>query len=129
MTIKWEKAADKFLRIYFWIIIIIWVIIIEAVITDKKLLPETWAKDFKLVAGGLYVAATIGLLGYTYKKNIFSPVFWKIFFFVFLSWEIYATVFLSPPISDFSIFQHLTGLILGLPLYFALFLYGFRYKR
>ena len=129
MTAKRKKAMDRFWRIYFWITIIIWVIIIEAVITDKKLWPETCTTSSKSIATGLYIAATTGLFGYTYEKNIFTPFFWKIFFCVLLSWEFYAFVFLSPPPPDISIFECLTGLILFSPLYIALFLYAFKYKR
>ncbi len=36
MTAERKIAADRFWRIYFWIVIIIWVFIIETVITGKK---------------------------------------------------------------------------------------------
>ena len=129
MSSKQKNALDKFWRIYFWIIMIIWVIIIEAVITDKKLFPETCTTYSKLITAGLYIIATTGLFGYTYKKNIFSPVFWKIFFCVLLFWEIYTSVVLSPPAPDTTTLGCCIGLILFIPLYLAVFLYAFKYKK
>ncbi len=129
MTAERKKAADRFWRIYFWITIIMWVIIIEGVITGKKLWPETCTTYFKSIATGLYITATIGLFGYTYQKNIFNAFFWKIFFCVLLCWEFYAFAFLSPPPPDNSTSGCLTGLIVFFPLYLALFLYAFKYKR
>jgi len=129
MIAERKKAVDRFWRIYFWITIIFWVIIIEAAITDKKLWPETWTTYFKSIATGFYIAATIGLFGYTYRKNIFSSFFWKIFFSVWLFWEIYASAFLMPPEPDKDTLACWIGLILFIPLYISNFLYAFKYKR
>jgi hypothetical protein len=130
MTIQWDKIMDRFWRIYFWITIILWVFIIEAVVTGQKIWPDTFAIYFKLLIAVLYSVATLGLFGYTYGKNIFCTLYWKIFFLALICWEIYANIFLTSPSDQFfSTSSYCIGLILFAPLYIAIFLYAFKYKR
>lgn len=125
MCAKQKKALDIFWRTYFWITIILWIFLIEAVITGKKFLPEAYTIYFKLIGAGVSFFATIALFGYVYKKNIFTPFVWILFFYIFLFWEIYSMVFLMYPEKGIDTI----GLILSIPLYISIFLYAFKFKR
>jgi hypothetical protein len=128
MPTKQKKAMDKFWRTYFWITIILWVFIIEAVVTGEKIWPDTATMHVKIIGAVLYPVATLGLFGYTYGKNIFCPLYWKIFFLVLLPWEIYATI-ICPPDPTFSAVSFCIGLVFIVPLYIAIFLYAFKNKN
>ena len=73
-----------------------------------------------------------GLFAYTYEKNIFKPVFWKIFFPVLLIWHFYLNVFVMPVTTSFNITVLgwiIIDLLIHTPLYFAIYLYAFKSKR
>ena len=78
------------------------------------------------------LVALIGVFGYAYKRKIISEDLWRVWFFVIIGWDIFYNLVLE----DFTEFSEFTTieisiviiimLILIIPEYIALFLYGFR---
>ena len=131
MTTKLKKAVDIFWRIYFFAYIII--LIIE-VVPDLFCENNIWTASIQIkIMDALFcIINATGLFAYTYKKNIFKPVFWKIFFPVLIIWHVYLNVFVMPvtTIGNRTVLEFIiTDLSIHTPLYIAIFLYAFKYKR
>lgn len=84
-----------------------------------------------------FLFSIIGLVGlwcYAYEKSLLHPGLWKVFFCLFLFWSIINIIY-GPFYSDRELvdqkqklYGQLISVVLSLPAYFALFLYGFRSK-
>lgn len=79
-----------------------------------------------------YVISLIGyiaLYGYSYKKQFFRPVFWKIYFILFLIWEI---VIVATTITHNSFnleyMSQMFIVIIILPMFMALYKYAFKFE-
>lgn len=130
MTAKWKKAVDLFWRIYFFAYVIILIITVFPGLFGKS----TWSASIqiKIIDVIFCIINATGLFAYTYKKNIFKPVFWKIFFPVLLIWHVYLNVFVMPvtmPGNTTVLEWIMIDLLIHAPLYIAIFLYAFKYKR
>ena len=66
--------------------------------------------------------ALLGLFLFAAEKKFIGPIFWKLYFFVYISWDIIIRVTLKP----FILVSVIHGFILLIPLYLALYLYGFK---
>ena len=131
MTTKLKKAVDIFWRIYFFAYIII--LIIE-VVPDLFCENNIWTASIQIkIMDALFcIINATGLFAYTYKKNIFKPVFWKIFFPVLIIWHVYLNVFVMPVTTqgNTTVLEWIMiDLLIHTPLYIAIFLYAFKYKR
>ena len=68
--------------------------------------------------------ALLGLFLFAFRKILFPKIIWKVYFFVYLAWDI--TINIS--ITGFGIIN-LFGFLLLLPLYASLYFYGFKFFR
>ena len=130
MTTKWEKAADIFWRIYFFAYVIILIIAVFPDLFGKS----TWTASIqiKILDAIFCIINAAGLFAYTYEKNIFKPVFWKIFFPVLLIWHVYLNVSVMPatmPGNTTILEWMMIDLLIHAPLYLALYFYAFKGKR
>jgi hypothetical protein len=66
--------------------------------------------------------AIIGFFLYAYRQNIGPVQFWKVFAVFFLGWKIFIGYLIGEPSKDPWVF------LITLPIYAALFLYGFRFR-
>ena len=71
------------------------------------------------------LVALIGIFGFAFKKQIFSPIFWKIFLIPFILLEGYI-IYTSTFQDVFGIFIYSLAVIL--PALYTIFAYGFKYK-
>lgn len=68
--------------------------------------------------------ALLGLFLFAFRKTCFPQIIWKVYFFVYLSWDIAINVVMT----GFEIIN-LSGFLLLLPLYVSFYFYGFRSFR
>ncbi len=131
MATKWKKPVDIFWRIYFFAYIIITILGLSLFVFKKETIWTT-SIQIKIMDVIFCIINTTGLFAYTYKKNIFKPVFWKIFFITLLIWHAYLNVFVMPVTiqGNTTVLEWIMiDLSIHSPLYIAIFLYAFKYKR
>jgi len=130
MRVNWKKTADIFWRIYFFFYVIILILGVFPGVFNENI--WTCRIQIKIMDVIFCIINATGLFAYTYKKNIFNPGFWKIFFLVLLIWHVYLNVFVMPvttPGNTTVLEWILIDLSMHTPLYIAIFLYAFKYKR
>ncbi len=93
-------------------------------ITDEKLLT-----NWELINIPISIIGLIGVVAFAFKKVIFKPRFWKVWFIVFTLWGILFSIFSSYDFFECGIGVVITGSLICLPGYLALFLYGYRSKE
>jgi hypothetical protein len=79
----------------------------------------------------------VGIFGYAFRKRIFSPITWKLFFLLIIIWDIPASYLLTSecldvPARDYWITfwtNFIIGWVLWIPYYIALFLYAFKFVK
>ena len=130
MTTKRKKAVDIFWRIYFFVYVIILIIAVFPGLFGKS----TWTASIqiKIMDAIFCIINATGLFAYTYEKNIFKPVFWKIFFSVLLIWHVYLNISVMPvtmPGNTTVLEWMMIDLSIHAPLYIGLFLYAFKSKK
>ncbi|MBU2629202.1 MAG: hypothetical protein KKE61_11345, partial [Proteobacteria bacterium] len=76
MTTKRKKAIDIFWRTYFFAYIIILIIGVFPSVFGENI--WTCSIQIKIMDVIFCVINVTGLFAYTYEKNVFKPVFWKI---------------------------------------------------
>ena len=131
MTTKRKKAIDRFWRIYFFAYVIILILVVFSDVFDEN---TSWTASIQIqIIDYIFCVINItGLFAYTYEKNIFKPVFWKIFFPVLLIWHFYLNVFVMPvttPVNRTVLEWIIIDLLIHTPLYLAVYLYAFKSKR
>ena len=129
MKTKHRKSIHKFWRIYFFAYVIILIIVVLPGFFGGTIWNASI--QIKIVDVLFCIINATGLFAYTYKKNIFKPVFWKIFFPVLLIWHVYLNVFVMPvtTIGNRTVLEFIiTDLSIHTPLYIAIYLYAFKYK-
>jgi len=110
-----------FWKIYFWFFILLLILgystggiggiwgIIDSVISLGAL-------------GGLYL--------YAYRKTLFSSMAWKTYLFMFVIWDLTYNIIIQPRASGTAFDPiNLIGLLFVVPVYIALYLYGFRFLK
>lgn len=130
MTAKRKKTINIFWRIYFFAYLIILIIFVIPYVPNKNIWPASI--PIKMMDVVFCIINATGLFAYTYEKNIFKPVFWKVFFPVLLIWHFYLNVFVMPvttPGNTTALGWIMIDLSIHTPLYTAIFLYAFKYKR
>ena len=113
-------------KIYFWFILI------NVVITY---ILQGFSRLWVIADLFIYFIAFVGLFAFIWKKNILNKLFWKTYFFVQIIWNIFYLYFLPLPekitesfeMSQFSMAT--ISIIIYIPLFFALYLYGFKFKN
>ena len=76
--------------------------------------------------------SVIGLFGFAFHKKLFTQKFWQFWVIVFLVWDIsYNLIFskllgLAQKIEGVGMLELIIGFIFVIPIYFALFRYGYK---
>ena len=74
------------------------------------------------------ILSLVGLVGLAFKKKIFSAKFWKVYFFVYLIWDFLFNIVIDPYVRQTKFNPtSLIGLVILIPLYIALYIYGFKF--
>lgn len=114
-------------KIYFFLIL---------VLTILTYLWQGFDRIWEVLDLILFVVAMVGLFGFAWKKKFLSSLFWKIYFVIQLIWNIYYYYFLPMSEKTSSVLigvpQFLSAtfsLIFFIPLFIALYLYGFSEKQ
>jgi len=112
-------------KIYAWFLAIVLAAAYGAIIWEGLEVRDAIDIPISLIA-------VIGVFGYAYKRRIVSEDLWRVWFFVIIGWDIFNSLVLE----DFTEFDEFTAieisigiifvLILIIPEYIALFLYGFK---
>lgn len=112
-------------KIYFWIIIVL----MSLSYFDTFMLGMSIADIFDIP---ITLISTIAFFGYVYKKPFLNSLFWKRWFYIMITWDVFYGVL----ILDYSEFSNISiseafamvmiGLVLILPLYIAIYLYGYK---
>ena len=108
-------AMKVFWKVYFWLVALLWVISITDItwqvlsLRDAINIPLSWI-------------ALVGVFGYAYRRKLISQNFWKFCFFLIVGWD----VLYFSALTEFTKGQMGILLVLGLPQYIALYLYGLR---
>lgn len=71
----------------------------------------------------------IAVIGVAFKKAIFKKLFWGILFILYMFWGILFTVYSPHNVYKSNMVIAVISLIICLPGYIALFLYGYRSKE
>jgi hypothetical protein len=110
----------RFWRIYFFLIALIHLRLYTGILF--------YPNDYNLNSIEIYLdipITTIALLGLfllAAEKRFLGSIFWKVYFFLYISWDIIIRVTYRP----FILQSVIHGIIPLIPLYIALFLYGFK---
>lgn len=124
-----NTTKTKLWKIYFWVLI---------VISFPTYLWQGFSRFWEIVDLTLFLIAVCGLFAFIWRKTIFSRLVWKINFFIHVAWNIFYLYILPMPeqvakITEFSEMSHFfaitSSLIFYTPLFFALYLYGFKFPE
>lgn len=107
-----------FWKIYTWFLAIFILLGIFLSISDS---PTGLLLDF-----GILTFSILGLFMFTYHKAFLSRLFWKIWFFISILMEIWR---LPSTIKEEGVVVGFIALIITIPLYIGLFIYGFRSRE
>ena len=108
-----------FWKVYFWVIIVLSIIGYA-----MEGLGGTWgAVDLIVSSGGL-----VGLFAYAYKKRLFVAKAWKAYLPLLILWDLAYSLGIKPETSGKEADMNtLAGFIFVIPIYFALYLYAFKF--
>jgi uncharacterized membrane protein YbhN (UPF0104 family) len=120
---------NKFLKIYLWVMLILWPIALAFEITGGELSDIIDYLDYIL-----WGTALLGVFGYCYDKKILSNFFWKAYLPFIVIWDFfigYRYIKNEPEISGaiHICFLIIIALIIILPEYIGLYLYGYKEKE
>jgi len=95
---------------------------------------QDYTRIFDVVDLIIYVAALVGLFGFAWKKKIASVSFWKVYFPIYVIWNIYFQYFIPFPRGvykgDIGDKVHAAigtyNLLFLIPLLMALYFYAFK---
>jgi hypothetical protein len=113
-----------FLKIYFYFFLLLFVA--GRLLFGFAFRPLWW----NYVEFAVGCIALLGMFLYVYKKRTFlRSAFWKVFFIVDVCWVIVSNGIVRPSLTDSpgSLGVMLAGVVLCLPIYYALFRYAFHY--
>ena len=93
-----------------------------------------WMQTLDVVDGAATLVGFTGLFGYAYRRRLGSAVFWKRWLPVQVAWDLLVMLYLTglgvvhalPEVASASLAEKALQLLFVLPLYVALFRYGFR---
>jgi hypothetical protein len=93
---------------------------------------QSFSRFWEVIDLIIFSTAILGLFAFIWKRAIFPKLFWKIYFFVQMFWNIFYLYLLPLPekitktieLSQFNISTIAIGYYV--PLFFALYLYGFK---
>ena len=129
MSLNTSKLSQKgghnlFWKIYSWFISFLTVICVVLIGIKGGLFNAWRITDFIVTTFEI-----LGLISFAYKKRIFRVVFWEVYFFIAIAWDI-SYIFLIEPIflgKHYSLLVHSLSISISLPVYIALYLYSFRF--
>jgi len=110
----------SFWRIYFFIITLIHIRLYSGFLfhsDDYSLNPNVIYFDIPVTTIALF-----GLFLLAAEREFLGPIFWRVYFFVYMAWDIIIRVTHRP----FVLESVIHGVILLIPLYLALYIYGFK---
>jgi hypothetical protein len=123
----------KFFKFYFWLIVLLFSTAVWLDVTDGESLIIVDFFDYLF-----WVLAIIGIFGFCYSKKILNSIFWKLFLPFIILWDIYVIhyeIFNDPEImsneygSSFIVFMVFLFLLISLPGYIVIYLYGYKNPR
>ena len=116
-TTNIEGVHNLFLyKLYFFLISIFF----GYVFIQQAIDPENWLNGLDWLDSILSIFSLIGLFGYLYNKKIGQPLFWKVFSYLFLIWNIAYSVYIvltSPEIRISTGLEATVAIILLLIIY------------
>lgn len=119
----------KFIKYYLWI----GIVLLPACIVFELIDDESFGiVDFLDYA--FCVVAIVGMWGFSYGKDILVQQFWKVFSIFIIAWDVFVafdTISSDPEYHKpfFIVFFLIVYLIIVLPEYVSLYLYGFKRKE
>lgn len=122
-----------FFKFYFWLTVLIFPIGLWSDVTDGE--PLIIIDYFDYLFWGV---AITGVFGYCYSKNILNVTFWRVFLPFIILWDLYVIYYFiidDPEILlgeyslGFVVFMVLLYLLLTLPEYIAIHLYGHKRNK
>jgi hypothetical protein len=109
-------------KIYFWIFTFL-LIVDEIGVFSKK--GASLIVIFDILISFM---SLVGLFCFAYKKKWLRASFWKVYFYIFLVWDLSFNLIIGPYMgSDYSLISALIGLGISVPLYIGLYLYAFKF--
>ena|SRR3989344_3788057 len=120
MAIKKADNKDLLWKIYFFFFIIILIISYKSAFQSLGLV--------NLVDLIVSIPSLVSLYGLAFRKKILKAAYWKAYFYFFAAWYI-AINMLIPNLMKAQgyVSADLAGTIITIPLYIALYSYGFKY--
>ena len=111
-------------KIYFWFI---------GLPAVPVYLFQGFSRPWEIIDAVVFAASLLGLYGFVWRKPIATSTFWKIYFFMHVSWNVYYQFFIPivPKAKEMmgnSLSQPLAALLnltFFIPLVIALYLYAF----
>lgn len=119
------KFRSIFWKIYAWLYSLSAIIGIVSIYTGQVPIKLYENKFIEITGSVVSLFSIVPLFLYAYKKSFLKQVFWKIFFFILIVFElkdIPVFVIKNPQF----LLNGLFGIILSLPCYIAIFLYAFK---
>ena len=110
-------------RIYFFIITLIHLFSYSDVITSAGISEIDRYKLFFDIP--LTLTALFGLYLLAFRKKIFTAMFWKTFFCIYIAWDFIINIFMG----HLGLAGIIQGIVLFGPLYIALYFYGFKFWK
>lgn len=110
----------RFWRIYFFLVTIIHIDYYSGILLRDRgyrIIPSIIYFDIPITT-----IALLGLFLFAAERDFLSPIFWRAFFFVYIAWDTIIIVSRE----SFVLKAILRGIIFLVPLYLALFFYGFK---
>jgi hypothetical protein len=108
--------------------------VIIVIISSASYLWVGFPRFYEIIDIVVFAFAAVGMFGYAWEKGFIGQAYWKIFFFVLIIWTIVYHYFIPVPAKIAETLQGQSqasaatiGLIIFIPLFIAIFLYG--YKR
>jgi len=119
---------NTFIKIYLWIVGALLLTMLAFELTDDEPSDLTDYLDYIF-----WIIALMGVWGYCYSKKIFTNLFWKYYLPFIVLWDffiIFIEVSDEPELQDpaFLVFLLLIYLIILIPEYTAIYLYGYTIK-
>lgn len=108
-----------FWKLYFWFFLIV-MVFFYSVAEGIRMMDII---DILISLTGL-----VGLFLYAYKKTFLSSAFWKAYLFFILIWDFILSIFIETMVLGTKLdpVVLIIACILSIPIYVALYLYGFR---